>query len=441
MSNRRQQMNRRTFLAGAAAASAVATTTPRVGAGPLNLDRLRSINYNLRQADPAKITWWSWYTEQEESFIALAEEFQEANPDITVEPRVYGNAEYLQVLESAVAGNEAPDIFAPHVHAIEYGKAGVTIDLNEALGEDFLKDFFQSTRDQFTEEGKQYAIGWMAQTFGMFYTPSLFEEAGVEEVPETWDDLITAAAKFNDAGIIPVAFNNSEKNLGADFWLPLVTQATDDPTLVLKLDAHEEEGVSWDSEPVIDALTKLDDIVKGNVFQEGTNGTSNDQATALFYSGRAAMFFNGSWFPQAIEQNGDDEFTNAYKIFPTPAWAPGARHWTANQAGAAFAVNANGNVDGALKFLEFIYEPDRYSRVMNENIAMPSTESAAQLVDSEIMQTMTSWLEDGCPHILFGTGSWDAVSNNLQDIFGQTKDPADVAAQMEADVQAARSRG
>jgi hypothetical protein len=56
------------------------------------------------------------------------------------------------------------------------------------------------------------------------------------------------------------------------------------------------------------------------------------------------------------------------------------------------------------------------------------------------MKEMTSWLVDGAPHILFGKGSWDAVGNAIQGIFGQTLTPEAAAAQMEADVVAARGR-
>jgi ABC-type glycerol-3-phosphate transport system substrate-binding protein len=391
------------------------------------------------QSGPVKVTMWTWYTEQEKEFPQLAAEFNKANPGITVETRVYGESEYLPVLEAAIAGNKGPDILGPHVHAIEYGLAGQTIDLKSELGEDFLKDFFPSTRRQFTAEGKQFAVGWMAQTFGFFYNPALFQKASVQP-PETWDDLIVVAEKLKAAGIIPWAFNNGDKWLGADFSLPLITQATDNPDLVYDLDDHTKAGVSWDSQPVIDTLARVDQLVKAEVFQEGVNGTNWDQSTAMFYAGKAAMFFAGSWVPQGIATDAPPEFAKSYQIFKTPAWAPGKRHWCGNQAGAALAVYAKGNVLEALKFLKFLYEPERYSKTMNATLSMPSTAAAADRVDNPIMKEMTSWLPDGAPHILFGKGSWDAVSNGVQAITGQSKTPKEVAQQMEADVKSARAR-
>jgi ABC-type glycerol-3-phosphate transport system substrate-binding protein len=317
--------------------------------------------------------------------------------------------------------------------------AGQTIDLKEFMDEEFLGQFFESTRRQFTAEGKQFAIGWMAQTFGFFYNPPLFETASAA-IPETWDDLMAEADKIRTTEMIPWVFNEADKWLGADYFLPLITQVTDDPELVYALDDHTQADVSWNSEPVIEALSLIDRLVKAEVFQEGVNGTDWSQATGIFYSGNSAMFFAGSWVPQGIKTDAPPEFAESYRIFPTPAWAPGKRHWCGNQAGAALAVSAHGHIDESLEFIRFLYEPDRYSLTMNNSLSMPSTSTAAETVEDPIMKEMTSWLVDGAPHILFGKGSWDAVGNGVQAVFGQLMTPEAAAEQIEADVVAARAR-
>jgi ABC-type glycerol-3-phosphate transport system substrate-binding protein len=331
-------------------------------------------------------------------------------------------------------------MFGPHVHAVEYGLAGQTIDLNAAFDATFLEKFFPSTRKQFTAEGKQYALGWMAQTFGFFMNPALFDQAGVTDIPETWDDIIAVSEKFKAANIIPWAFNNADKWLGCDYYLPLITQATDDPDLVYKLDDHTEDGITWDCPPVVDSLNMFDKLVKAQVFQDGVNGTNWDQALAMLYGGKAAMFFAGSWVPAGIVTDAPPEFASTYKVFKTPAWAQGKPHWCGNQAGAAYAIYAKGHTDESVKFIEWLYEDQRYVDIMNNSYSMPSTSQAAALITDPIMKEMTSWLPDGAPHILFGKGSWDAVSNNVQSITGQTATSAEVAAQIEADVVASRSQ-
>lgn len=390
--------------------------------------------------EPVKISMWSWYGEQEDEFPRLAEEFNASQSDIEVEIRIYPSmGDYLPTLEAAMAGGEAPDILAPGVGAIQFGLAGQTVDMKAVMGEEFTGQFFPSTQRQFSADDAQYAVGWMAQTFGFFYNPALFEEAGVEP-PETWDELIEVATVMKEQDIVPWIYNGADLWIGADFFLPLITQVTDDPNLVYDLDEHTKEGVSWDSEPVIEALGLIDRLVKADVFQEGMIGTDWTQSTAFFYNGGAAMMYAGSWVSQGIVQDAPPEFAESYGVFKTPAWEEGARHWTGNQAGAAFAISANGNVDASAEFMHWLYESDRYAETMNNSLSMPSTEAAAAQVSDPIMLEMTSWLEDGAPHILFGKGSWEAVSNGVQGVFAQTLTPEEAAAQIEADVVAARER-
>jgi ABC-type glycerol-3-phosphate transport system substrate-binding protein len=427
--NNKSGISRRTFLKATGAA-----------AFPLAARFLPRFNVPAYAQDVVKLQMWTWYQEQVDEFPKLDKEFNDSHTNIQIENRIYASdTEYLPVLTAAIAGGVAPDIFGPHVHAIEYGLAGETVDLNPLLGEDFMSQFFPSTRRQFTADGKQYAIGWMAQTFGFFYNPPLFEKAGVE-VPETWDDLIAISADLKKSGTIPWAFNESDKWLGCDFFLPLITQVTDDTNLVYDLDEHTKEGVSWNSDPVIEAIDLVDRLVKAEVFEEGVVGTNWEQSTAMFYSGLAAMMFAGSWVPQGIVQNASPDFAKTYRVFKTPAWAAGKPHWCGNQAGAALCVNAKGHVEQSIEYLQWLYEPDRYAQTMNNSLSMPSTAAGADMVEDPIMKEMTSWLSEGAPHILFGKGSWDAVSNAMQGVFAQTLTPAEAAKQIEDDVVAARSR-
>lgn len=385
------------------------------------------------------VRMWSWYGEQQDEWPRLIEAFEEANPSITIENRLFGTPDqYLPALAAAVSGGDVPEIFAPHIRALSYGEAGISADLNAELGSDFLTDFFQSTIDEYTLDGKQYALGWMAQTFGIFYNPDLMAAAGVTGEPETWDDLIAAAAAVNATGKAAVAASANPSTSGLDFFLPLLAQVSDDPTFYLRLD--KLDGVTYEDPVVIQSLELLQRIVRGGVFQDGINGTSGDQAVQLFFTEGSAMLFNGSWTPQGLELNAPQEFVAKYKVMQTPALAPGARHYTANQAGAGLAVSATSQAkEAALEFVRFLYTPDQYAQTMNNSNSMPSTKSAAEQVTNPVLGLMTSWLLEGngVPHIPFGNGSGEA-GGPLAGIYDDTATPQEVAAQMQTAVENAR---
>lgn len=384
------------------------------------------------------VRMWSWYNEQKDVFPKVIKAFEDTHPSIKIENRIFGTPDqYLPALQAAVSGGDVPEIFAPHTRALTYGKQGVSADLIKELGPSFLEDFFPPTNQEYTTGGKQYALGFMAQTFGLFYDPKLLTAAGVTGEPETWDDLIAAAAKINATGKATLAISANPTVSAGDFFLPLITQVSDDPTYFLKLD-QLSDGITWDSDVVVKALQLNDKIVKGKVFQPGTTGTSGAQAEQLFYTGGAAMYFSGSWTPQGLVQNAPPEFVKRYKVMRTPAIKSGARHWTADQAGAGWSVAAGSKAkDAALEFLKFMYSAKQYSPLMNGSNSMPSTKSAAALIENPIIQLMTSWLPDGCPHIPFGAGS-AAGLEPLAKIFDQKGSPEAVAKEMQAAVLNAR---
>lgn len=385
------------------------------------------------------VRMWTWYNEQQKEFPRLIQEFEAKNPSITVENRLFGTPDqFLPALAAAVSGGDVPEIFAPHIRALTYGQAGVSADLKTELGVDFLADFFQSTKDEYTLNGKQYALGWMAQTFGIFYNPDLMKAAGVKGEPETWDDLIAAAAKINASGKKAVAVSASPSTSGLDFFLPLLAQIANDPTFYLKLD--KLDGVTYEDPTVIKALQLLQKIVRGKVFQPGVNGTSGDQATQLFFSEGSAMLFNGSWTPQGLVTNAPPAFVKKYKVMQTPALSAGAKHYTANQAGAGLAVSQTSKAkNAALEFIRFIYSTDQYSKTMNNSNSMPSTRTAAEKVSNPVLKQMTSWLiqGNGVPHIPFGSGS-GAAGDPLATIYDNSGTPEAVAKQMQQAVTNAR---
>ena len=390
---------------------------------------------------PATVRMWSWYGEQETEFPKLVAKFQDANPNIKVENRVFGTPDqYLPALQAAVAAGDVPEIFAPHTRALTYGTGGISADLKAELGDDFLADFFESANQEYTLDGKQYAVGWMAQTFGLFYNPALLDQAGVDpESLETWDDLIAAAPKIKAIDKYGVSFSANPGTSAMDFFLPLLTQVSDDPTFFLKLD-QGLDGITWTDPVVVQALELQKRIVDAGVFQPGTTGTSGDQAPQIFYTEKSAMLFNGSWTPQGLDTDAPAAFAKSYKVMKNPAIRPGAKHWTANQAGAGWAVaETSANKDAALTFLKFLYDEPNYSPTMNNSNSMPATKSAAAQIESAVMKQMTSWLieGEGCPHIPFGNGTV-AAADPLVQLFEGEGDPAEVAQQMQAAVENAR---
>jgi len=379
--------------------------------------------------NPAVVRFWSWYTDQQDQFPKVIEDFQALNPNIRVELQIMADVTgaYLPALLAAAAANDLPEIYAPHVYSVEFGKQGLGADLLTELGADFMADFFPSASSMFLDGDAQYAVGWMAQTMGFYYDPAMFEEAGIDGEPETWDDMIAVANQIKsripgNLGMMQDATNGFSVN---DLWFPMITGFSDDPDTVRQLDRGETE---WNTQAVVDALTLYRRTLDGGLWQEGQTGMDQVACLNALYAGRGAAFYSGSWNPGRIYKDAPPELLERLKVMKTPAVTAGGRHWTGNSAGAAFSVaNNSANKDAALTFMEYLYSSEVYAWVMSDSVSLPATRSAAEQVTDPLISTMASWLPDGCRHWLTGPAGQVVADTVMSFTVGDITDPVEAA--------------
>ncbi len=356
--------------------------------------------------------------------------FTKLHPGVVIENDYVPNAQYLTTLTSMAAAKTLPDMFHAHVLAAQLGRAGLTVNYRDYFPPAFFQQFYPSTIRQFTFDGtKVYALPLTAQTIGIFPNNKIMKQLHLE-APETWDDLIAMTPTIRKAGLVPLIWGNGLSNSGPDFFLPLITQYGGD---VYALDDLTKPGVSWNSKPVIDAFTLLQRLVKARVFPDGINGIQQqNQAEPMAWHGQGAMLWDGSWAPPSFAQQAPPDYLQTYSVTRIPTVKPGGRHWCGNGSGAAPAVNNHGpNRALAVEFIRYLFSPAVYNSFIKASQQFPSQSGAASMLTDPKIKTMVSWLPDGTDHILFGTGSWNAVSNACQAVLAGALAPEAAAAQVQ----------
>lgn len=140
--------------------------------------------------------WHSMSSGYGQEFIEeKTDEFNENHEDIEVEI-VYsgGYQETLQGAQSALAAGDPPNV---SMFEQSRGAAFVDAEALEPLEPYFEKtedlsfdDFFPAVRETAIYNDTIYGIPYNTSTPLLYYNKELFEEAGLEEPPETWDDLL-----------------------------------------------------------------------------------------------------------------------------------------------------------------------------------------------------------------------------------------------------------
>ncbi|MBO5460811.1 MAG: extracellular solute-binding protein [Ruminococcus sp.] len=260
--------------------------------------------------------------------------------------------------------------------------AGVLAELNEEDYADYK--FLPGSLEGFKKDGKLYGLPRNTDVAVVYYNQKMFEDNGWE-VPETYDDLLALAGTIKDAGIIPMAMD------GGDGW-PMAIYLSD----VLNKITGDYKSIVADaiangdfSDPAFTEATQLlKDAADAGLFQNGYDSQDYGTAMNLFTNGQAAMFYMGSWeASMALNEDIPEEIRTNIRVFTMPTVDGGKGSATDIEAwnGGGYAVAANSEVkDEAIKFLNFMYQPDKLSKYGWENgVGMSAQDQSEYMTGNE----------------------------------------------------------
>jgi multiple sugar transport system substrate-binding protein len=264
-----------------------------------------------RLDQPVHLTLWHGVNPPSNRVVLqkLVDKFNQSQSDVFVEALYVGQPDQqIPKILAAVVGNAPPDLlwYNPTL-------TGRLVEL-EAIQplDDFLANspmaqaLDPALRSTMELEGHLWSIPFSANNVALFYRPSLFQAAGITQLPRTWTDLMAVARQLT-------------KDLDGD-------GKTDQYGLLLPLGKGEFTVFSWlpflwstgaellpklDSEGAIEALTFWQNLVKEGVvlLSQPERGYEEEN----FFAGKVAMQITGSWALQYIQSEGID-----YGIMPLP---------------------------------------------------------------------------------------------------------------------------
>ena len=229
--------------------------------------------------------------------------------------------EYDTKLNALVAAGNTPDVFIcnPGPNLTQYVDAGVAADLTDILENqetDWYNTFTDGIFEKITYDGKIMAVPTNFAAACVFYNTEIFDEVGITP-PETFDELLDDCQKIKDAGYAPISCSASTA-----WCLSMVAgYLCDREGGPDNLQGITDGTLDWTSDSFVRAGEDLKEI--SQYFQDTAAGDSNDQATANFYNGEAAMLVQGSWVIAQINGN-NPEFEEKCGVFRFPAIEGGA---------------------------------------------------------------------------------------------------------------------
>lgn len=301
--------------------------------------------------------WHMWVSDgdgNKKPFETVLSKAKEQLPGINIVVDGTDNESYKTKIKTAVAANEAPDIFFTWAAGFSkpFVSSGKVLALDEYM--DDIKDkLLPGIEKNLTYDGKVYGLPFQMQVAPLYCNTEIFEQNGVK-IPETYDELLAAVQTFGAKGITPMVCGAKDK-WPAMFYFDALALRT--AGAKANIDALNKVA-SFNTPEFVDAAKKLDELTKAGAFGKGALGLSWDEANIAFSQGQAAMIFNGNWVAGTCEGEGS-LVKGKVAVVPFPLINGGKSNKTEflGGSGDGFMVSANTkNKDAAVKALKFICE-------------------------------------------------------------------------------------
>ncbi|WP_176475977.1 ABC transporter substrate-binding protein [Paenibacillus sp. 7523-1] len=312
--------------------------------------------------------------------------FTEANPSIEIKDMSENTSNsYLDWLKTKDAVGEFPDLVEMRDTEV-FADAGKIVELPSDLIE-----LFDSPPEV---DGKI----WNAPIAnnvpqGIIYSKKAYADAGITELPKTYDEFIAIQEKLKASSITPIVVGGKDIfHMG--FWVNkfLIDEVyAKDPDWNSK---KTEQAVSFADENVVQAMTDYKALFQ-NYVDKGWLSTPDNQTASFLITGKAAQLYSGTWMFSQIEE-ADPSFEYGFYAVPdreghvNVIGLPSPAGWTLS----AEAAKDPKKTEAIKKFIRFFFEPEQYSQYLASVNGIPSTQAEVTYETGEAMQTALDLMSD-----------------------------------------------
>ncbi|WP_127472936.1 sugar ABC transporter substrate-binding protein [Microbacterium sulfonylureivorans] len=293
----------------------------------------------------------------------LAAQFEEENPDVTINVTAVPWESAHDRIATAIAGGETPDISMLGTTWVgEFAATGAFEPTPEGLVDE--SSFFEGSWDTTIVDEVAYGVPWYVDTRVLYYRTDLAEAAGVEP-PATWDELKTFTEGLQTAG---AKWGLSLPPGGFDSWQNVTPLAWQQGGEILNEDGTE---FTLDSPEWQEAFAYY-----ASFFEEGISEPvrlEGGEIEQKFINGEVGAFYSGPYHVSLLLDQGGEEFADKFGV----AMVPGEESRTSFTGGGNLAVfEDTENRDASWKFVRWLSQPETQVQWYDISTDLPSVQSA-----------------------------------------------------------------
>lgn len=288
-----------------------------------------------------------YYSAETEPFFRQAvSAFEAENPDIQINLEVVNWDTLFQKLTTDIAGGAAPDVSIIGTRWLtDFVEQGIAEPLDSYMTDDVRARFIPVFLDPSVIDDQVYGLPWTASARAMFYNQDLLDQAGVEEVPETWEELREAARAISE-NTEAFAFGLQGAEIETDvYWYYAMWSFGGD--------IITEDGQSGIASPeAIQAAEFYKQMIDEGLTQPDPTAYNRENIQDLFKQGRLGMVISAPFLIGQLDNEAPDL---NYGIAPVPSQEQQVTYAVTD---SIMMFSASQAKEEAWRFLEFVFRPE-----------------------------------------------------------------------------------
>lgn len=318
----------------------------------------------------------------------LVKQFEDANPNIKVNVETVPDGSIFDTLRIRITSAEVPDLFQiniGHDTTKLADEGGYITDLKDM---ESMQGYAASVKSASTVNGKIANFSLGVGVLGFPYNKKALADAGYNEPPKTWEELMALGKKLKDSGKDMLVYSSKwETGIGNVFHWTFGSQSIKDPAFK---EAYLSNKVDWSKPEYREVLKQGFERFKELNQYVRTGSFTNEYTIAqqAFTSGESAMVMGGTWEAGTLRGlNADldlgfmnlpyaEEATNPYIFVPEDG----------------IALNAKSeHPEEAKKFLNWLFGKDAYAQIQKAKGSMSAVTGVGELDPS--YSEVPKWLD------------------------------------------------
>ncbi|MFF2092377.1 extracellular solute-binding protein [Paenibacillus sp. NPDC058174] len=267
----------------------------------------------------------------------IVKAYEDEHPNVKIELDSLNTDQQKVKLKTQAASREVPDITVvnPAAQMKPFVDAKLFAPLNDMLDQNGLKDTFQEgILDFYSFDNNIYALPDGNNIGLVYYNKELFEQAGVK-VPTTFEEMVDVVKALKAKGIQPMAIGEKDSWTGSFLFMNVLLRTNGPGFLQEVLDGKK----TFEDPAFKEAVDAFQNLIQAGAFQEGATSFDYNAGENLFKTGKAAMYYMGSWATGGIETSTINGKAGVFK-FPTVN-GKGDPNEFMLAPGSAFAISAD----------------------------------------------------------------------------------------------------